>query len=345
MKTLAGFAAWAMAFAAAAQDGVSVAAAGLDRFEGAQLEIGYTDPRLESGFGVLGVAAIENGEANLTFALSEPLPVELKVHGAEPSEGLRARGVVEPGVSHRVVWNPQTAALEFSGGRYDRLIRLALAEAGETGRLALRYIYLNDPDPQARLMALHAGWRDGEDEQQQAVLNELESLLGDSLTIGVLKGLAEQRAEQVARAIKAFAALDLDGEEVRFADVLAENRYTLLEFWASWCAPCIVEIPNLKAAYERFRGRGFEILAFNLDDFREDWRQASEDDYDIPWLNVSDELAFGSPFAQALRVNAIPASLLVSADGSIVGRNLHGDALEGRLEALLGGEADPRTGR
>ena len=330
----------AVAHLAAAQDGASVAASGLERFDGRRIELGYSDPRAESGFEVLGAAVIGNGNAVLNFSLSEPLHVEIRVSAVERSEALRVRGIVDPGARHDVAWNPRKDALEFSGGRYDRLIRLALAEPGESKALSLRYIYLNDRDPLARLMALQAGWRDGEDDEQMAVLGELQSLLGDSLTIGLLKGLAERRRAELSRAIRDYAATDLDGEEVRFADVLARNKYTLVEFWASWCAPCIVEIPNLKAVYGRYRDRGFEILAFNLDDEREDWRQASEDDYDIPWPNVSDEMAFDSPFALMCRVQAIPASILVNADGGTVGRNLHGAALEERLEELLGGVPD-----
>ena len=118
-----------------------------------------------------------------------------------------------------------------------------------------------------------------------------------------------------AKAIRDFTAFNLAGEEVRLRDVLRENKYTLVEFWASWCGPCIAEIPHLQEAYERFRGNGFEILAVNLDDDPENWRVASEEDYDINWLNVSDNQAFGSPVAKLYRVKAIPANFLVSTGG------------------------------
>ncbi len=335
MKRLAILALCGVASATAVESNITVTASGLDQFEGELIELGYTDPRSEAGFEVLAIAVIQDGDATLSVPVSEPMQVELNLLAGEPKEGLRARGIVEPGASHQVRWDSDVGALAFSGGSYDRLISGALAEPEETVAESLRSIYLKYEDPIARLLALHAAWQDGEDEEQMAVMAELESLLGASPTIELLKGLSEKRAAEIARAIKDFTAMNLAGEEVRLADVLGQNKYTLVEFWASWCGPCIAEIPHLKSAYERFNDQGFEILAFNLDDDREAWRQASEDDYDIQWLNVSDELAFESPVAQMYRVNAIPASFLVSSDGKTVGRHLRGGDLEYRLEELL----------
>ena len=166
-------------------------------------------------------------------------------------------------------------------------------------------------------------------------MEELESMLGENTTLQLLKVFTAKRVQDLADAIRDFTALDLAGEEIRLFDVMSRNNYTLVEFWASWCGPCIAEIPHLKAAYKRFKDQGFEILAFNLDDDREAWRKASEEDYNIEWLNVSDELAFESPVAEMYRVNAIPASFLVRKDGVTVGRNLRGNNLELRIEELL----------
>ena len=335
MKRLAILALCGVASATAVENNITITASGLDQFEGELIELGYSDPRSEAGFEVLGIAVIQDGDATLNIPVAEPMQIELNLLAGEPKEGLRTRGIVEPGARHQLRWDNDAGALAFSGGSYDRLISGALAEPEETVAESLRSIYLTYEDPVARLLALHAAWQDGEDEEQVAVMAELESLLGASPTIELLKGLSEKRAAEIARAIKDFTAMNLAGEEVRLADVLGQNKYTLVEFWASWCGPCIAEIPHLKSAYERFNKQGFEILAFNLDDDREAWRQASEDDYDIQWLNVSDELAFESPVARMYRVNAIPASFLVSADGKTVGRHLRGGELEYRLEELL----------
>ncbi len=342
MKKLAALALWAMAAAAAAQDGIIVRAVGLDRFDGELMELGYSDPRTESGFEVLGSDIVERGNATLKAPLFEVMQVEIRLPHAAGADGLRVRGIVEPGARHELAWDADRGALAFAGGRYDELINSALAEPGEAAVESLKVIYREFDDPVARLMALRAAWLDGEDEEQMAIMGELESVLGESRTFGLLRGLAEHRAAALAEAVKGVTAVNLAGEQVRLGDVLAENQYTLLEFWASWCAPCFAEIPYLQAAYERFRHQGFEILAFNLDDEREDWREASEDRYDIPWLNVTDGLAFESPVANLFRINAIPASFLLGADGATIARDLRGKSLEDRLGELLPDEAGDR---
>jgi len=330
---------FAAAAALAAERNITVTASGLGQFDGELIEIGYSDPRTDAGFEVLGIAIIQDGEAAVEIPLSEPLLIELNLLAGEAKDGFKVSGIVEPGGEHKVLWDSSDEALAFQGGDYDSLLRAALDEPGEAAALSLRSIYMEYDDPVARLLALRAAWQDGEDEEQVKVMEELEDRFGESVTLTLLKVFTARRVEELALAIRDFTALNLEGEEIRLFDVMSSNKYTLVEFWASWCGPCIAEIPHLKAAYERFRDQGFEILAFNLDDDREAWRQASEDDYSIEWLNVSDELAFDSPVAEMYRVNAIPASFLVRTDGVTVGRNLRGKNLEYRLEELLKQEA------
>lgn len=334
----------AVALAASAAVGHAVAGAetiveaiGLSGYEGEVIEFGYADPRQAGGFEVLDLALIENGKATMRTDLDVPLGAEFVV---VVDDGPRAQGIVEPGGRHELAVDG--SALRFSGGGYQALIGSMpeSPDAQEADRL--RGIYEEHEDPQARVLALrHAwkdrtgAWRDTEDPEQIAVLAELEAILGENLSIDLINAVIDSRDEAAAKAIKDFTAFNLAGEEVRLRDVLRENRYTLLEFWASWCGPCIAEIPHLKEAYDRFRARGFEILAVNLDDEAEKWRVASEEDYDINWLNVSDNKAFGSPVAKLYRVRAIPANFLVSTEGKTVARHLRGAGVSDTLADLL----------
>ena len=312
----------------------TVKAVGLDAYEGEVIEFGYADPRQAGGFEVLDLALIENGKATLRASLAAPVDAEFVV---VTDEGPRAPGIVEPGGSHEL--NADGTAMTFSGGVYQALV----GGVEDAGPERLRDIYRDHDDPLARALALRRAWKDRsgawretEDSEQMAVLAELDQALGDNLTIDLINALIDSRDEASAKAIRDFTAFNLVGEEVRLRDVLRESKYTLVEFWASWCGPCIAEIPHLQEAYERFRRDGFEILAVNLDDDPENWRVASEEDYDINWLNVSDNQAFGSPVAKLYRVKAIPANFLVSAEGKTVARHLRGTNVSETLAGLLG---------
>ena len=262
----------------------TITAAGMDKYEGELLEFGYADPRSVGDFEVLDLAFVENGAATVRADIEDPFVVEVRLL-VEEQEDATVRGVVEPAGRFQVAANVGDGTLRFTGGNYNGLIfpGSAGSESESETDERLRHIYLNHDDPTVRLLALQAAWLEGDDDEQNATFEELRALVADYRAIDVMHAVRARRTEEIARAMKFFSALTLDGEEVRLEDVLKENRYTLVEFWASWCGPCIAEIPHLKSAYANFRDRGFEILSVNLDEDPDAWKTASVDDYDIPW--------------------------------------------------------------
>ena len=314
----------------------TITATGFEQHDGELLEFGYADPRSDGGFEVLDLAFVENGEATVRADIEIPLVVDVRLL-VEEEESAAVRGVIEPAGRFQVASNAREGGLRFTGGNYNTLIFPSSA-AGESEletEERLRQIYLGHDDPTARLLALQAAWLEGDDDDQNATFEELRAVLGENRAIDLMHALRDRRVEEIARAMKYFSALNLDGEEVRLEDVLQENRYTLVEFWASWCGPCIAEIPYLKSAYANFRDKGFEILSVNLDEDPEAWKTASVDDYEIPWLNVCDGEAFDSTIAKLYRVKGIPANYLITSDGKRVARHLRGESLERKLAELF----------
>ena len=154
--------------------------------------------------------------------------------------------------------------------------------------------------------------------------------------------LEEAYAAEQARAasfdvgteVRDFEAETLDGEIVSVSGAREGKDVILLEFWASWCGPCRVEIPHMKAAYARYAPFGFEILSFTVDDLREDWAEASEEE-DLPWINAG--MGIGHPATEAYGVTGVPANFLVDApSGRILARNLRGRKLDEALAERLG---------
>lgn len=114
----------------------------------------------------------------------------------------------------------------------------------------------------------------------------------------------------------------------------AKGKYTLIDFWASWCTPCLLQIPDLKEAYAEYNGKGFEILGVSVDSRGQRWKNAIVK-YDMTWPQVSDLKGWGSASAADYNVTFIPFNVLIDQEGKIIAKNLHSKALMQKLNELL----------
>lgn len=113
------------------------------------------------------------------------------------------------------------------------------------------------------------------------------------------------------------------------------NKYVLLDFWASWCGPCMHEMPYLKQAYQTYHSKGFEIFASSLDNDAEAWKQAAAK-IGMEWILVSDLKGWQNEGAQQYGVQSIPSNYLIEcATGKILESGLRGEALIEKLAELL----------
>lgn len=127
-----------------------------------------------------------------------------------------------------------------------------------------------------------------------------------------------------------FALNDKDGKGLNVKDIIAGKKYILIDFWASWCAPCRKEIPNLKTAYTTYADKGFEILSISIDKDQKAWQKALGQE-NMQWHNLLDD----NKVSNAFNVKTIPATYLVDSKGVIISDNLRGEALEEKLKELL----------
>jgi len=168
------------------------------------------------------------------------------------------------------------------------------------------------------------------------VMEQLEALpegVTNSQLLELKELYAEKAATTVGKPFKDFKANTPEGNELSVAEVAATAKVLLIDFWASWCGPCRQEMPNVKAAYEKYHAQGFEILGVSLDNQEDDWKKALED-LGMTWPQISDLKGWECEGAQIYSVRAIPATVLIK-DGTIVARDLRGDKLAGKVEELL----------
>jgi peroxiredoxin len=123
-----------------------------------------------------------------------------------------------------------------------------------------------------------------------------------------------------------------DGDTIGLSSL--RGKYVLLDFWASWCAPCRYESPNLVAAYKKYNPKGFEIYQVSLDRSREAWIKAIEDDH-LNWKHVSDLQFWNSVVVPVYNIQGIPANFLLDPDGKIIDQNLRGERLMEKLKEIF----------
>lgn len=148
---------------------------------------------------------------------------------------------------------------------------------------------------------------------------------------GAIKEVEEELkmllATEKGHQIQDFSLPTSDGNTLRVMNVVKENKLTILDFWASWCAPCRMEMPNMVKIYEQYHSKGLEIVGISLDESREKWIEAIKE-LGLTWPQTSDLKGWQSAPARQFNVKAIPHIVIIDQKGIIKEKDLRGESLE-----------------
>ena len=283
---------------------------------------------------------LEPGELNLKMSSSSRFVVRGGYYNDAVYNSWRlSEKYMAADAEYRELTKPvEGASKEEEELRWDRMVE-AQRNASKLEMEGMSRVARTHPDPKVRRLAIESSWLWGP-WMLEALRGLAQLTPDDPWVIERLAGAeaaeerwAQERQLGVGDTCLDFTGETLAGESVQLAEVRADNRYVLLDFWASWCGSCRVEFPHMMEAYELFSDQGFEIVSFTIDEDREAWEVASEEE-DLPWIDVG--MGPGAGAAAAYNVRGVPDSYLIDArTGEILATDLRRHQLRRKLEDLF----------
>ncbi len=288
--------------------------------------------KLRIGTGIYDLIA-KNGD-DIEFSSDESDQAHTyEIKGSESSEKIQEFNKLSNvwGEKNRVIADEYQTKVEAAGKESDSLIAkyrpLFIANMNGYAEAVLKFV----DDNKTSLAAFYAISSLEPMKYEQKMVAYADELKDKSLFAdnpGVKRFINQMMAikpTSIGHKAPEFMTAGLDGKQVRLSHY--KGKYVMLDFWASWCAPCRAENPNVVKQYAAFKDKGFNILGISLDVTKDDWQKAINADK-LTWAHASDLQRFDGPTERLYHIEAIPSNFIIDPQGVIVAKNVTGKALE-----------------
>ena len=274
----------------------------------------------------------------------KPIPALLSINGKK-----FYRIYLEPAKDMKLKINPKKEKIEFKNApltdKWYSIVNPQGIEDNEVYLARLENWSLNNPEDifSPDIMSSYLAYRWDYDELYKH-LNVLKGEATKCYYYFHLRKREEQLSNiSIGKTAPAITNRDTKGNTIDLNRIMRQNKYTLIDFWASWCDECRENTPKFASVREIYKPKGFDIYTVSLDDNINEWKKAVKED-DISWTNVCDLKKWQSPIVQDYMIKAIPDNVLIDSKGTIVARNLSADELKTKLMDLMDYEGYLITG-
>ena len=129
--------------------------------------------------------------------------------------------------------------------------------------------------------------------------------------------------------------LDMNDQPVKLSQWVSKGNYVLVDFWASWCGPCLREMPYVIAVYEQYKDKGFDVVGVSFDQKKSSWVAAIQQ-LGLNWKQMSDLKGWRSTATDLYGIYSIPCNVLIDPTGKIIAMDLRNEALVKKLKEIYG---------
>lgn len=206
-------------------------------------------------------------------------------------------------------------------------IQSATSQAA-ANKIALDAIRANKNNPIAPII-LKTKMADLDYGEMQGLIVEGGSYLNNPLCANILSVVKRAPGQK----IKDLELKDTLGNTHKLSEYIHKGQYTLFDFWASWCKPCLFEMPYVKANYEKYKDLGFTVVGISLDDNAALWKKSILQN-DFEWIHLSDLKGWETSAQPIYGITSIPANFLCDGEGNIIATDLRKDDLNQKLTEL-----------